>query len=273
MRIRFLPVVLLAAACSKPAPKPVYQALAVEKRDIVVSAQASGAIQPDTTVEVKTKASGEVLQMLAETGQLVQRGDPAGPDRPAPGAERRRPVRRRSSTLAQAQLDNAKTQVDRSKTLREAPDDHAAGIRDRAARLRRAPSAARGAGAHRRREQRDPARGHRRARRRSPASSSRRAVERGQVVASATINAGGGTVLIKMADLNLVQVRTLVDETDIGKIKAGLRLRRSRWTPTRTGRSRARCSRSSPWPRSQQNVTMFPVLVRIENRRACSSPA
>ena len=55
MRIRFLSVVLLAAACSKPAPKPVYQALAVEKRDIVVSAQASGAIQPDTTVEVKTR--------------------------------------------------------------------------------------------------------------------------------------------------------------------------------------------------------------------------
>ena len=46
-------------------------------------------------------------------------------------------------------------------------------------------------------------------------------VERGQVVASATFNAGGGTVLMKMADLNLVQVRTLVDETDIGKIKAG----------------------------------------------------
>ena len=49
-------------------------------------------------------------------------------------------------------------------------------------------------------------------------------VERGQVISSPTSDVGGGTVLLKMADLNLVQVRTLVDETDIGKIKAGLRV-------------------------------------------------
>src|SRR6185312_10434131 len=46
----------------------------VERRDIVVSAQASGAVQPDTTVEVKSKASGEILQLNAETGQVVKRG-------------------------------------------------------------------------------------------------------------------------------------------------------------------------------------------------------
>ena len=32
----------------------------VETRDIIVSAQAAGTIQPDTTVEVKSRASGEV---------------------------------------------------------------------------------------------------------------------------------------------------------------------------------------------------------------------
>ena len=55
----------------------------VEQRDIVVSAQASGAIQPDTTVEVKSKASGEILQLSAETGQVVKRGRPAGAHRSA----------------------------------------------------------------------------------------------------------------------------------------------------------------------------------------------
>ena len=47
-------------------------------------------------------------------------------------------------------------------------------------------------------------------------------VERGQVISSPINDVGGGTVLLKMADLNLVQVRTLVDETDIGKIQPGL---------------------------------------------------
>ena len=65
MRTRLIATLILLGACSKEAPPPVYQAVPVERRDIVVSAQASGAIQPDTTVEVKTRASGEVLEILA----------------------------------------------------------------------------------------------------------------------------------------------------------------------------------------------------------------
>ena len=63
-----------AAACTKAPPPVVYQAVPVERRDIVVSAQASGGVEPDTTVEVKSKASGEIQRIMAETGQLVQRG-------------------------------------------------------------------------------------------------------------------------------------------------------------------------------------------------------
>ena len=44
---------LTFAGCKKETPPVAYQALPVERRDIVVSAQASGAIQPDTTVEVQ----------------------------------------------------------------------------------------------------------------------------------------------------------------------------------------------------------------------------
>ena len=66
---------VLVAACKKEAPPVTYQALPVERRDIVVSAQASGPMQPDTTVEVKSKASGEILDLAVETGQVVKRGD------------------------------------------------------------------------------------------------------------------------------------------------------------------------------------------------------
>ena len=56
-------LVLLAPACKKEAPQIVYRAVPVERRDIVVTAQAAGAIEPDTTVEVKSKASGEILEL------------------------------------------------------------------------------------------------------------------------------------------------------------------------------------------------------------------
>jgi len=65
---------LLLPGCRKEAPAPPYQAVAAEPRDIIVSANASGTVQPDTTVEVKTRASGEVLEMRVETGQKVERG-------------------------------------------------------------------------------------------------------------------------------------------------------------------------------------------------------
>lgn len=268
MRIRFLPVVLLAAACSKPAPKPVYQALAVEKRDIVVSAQASGAIQPDTTVEVKTRASGEVLQILAETGQLVNRGqlliriDP----RQAKNAVDQSKAQ---LTLSQAQLDNAKTQLDRSKTLRDAQT-----ITQQEYETAQLAYASASAAVVRARidvetnqislEDTDV---------RAPITGViiQKGVERGQVVASATFNAGGGTVLMKMADLNLVQVRTLVDETDIGKIKAGQATTVTVDAyPNRPFQGEV--LKIEPLAEVLQNVTMFPVLVRIDNREGLLRP-
>ena len=91
------------------------------------------------------------------------------------------------------------------------------------------------------------------------------------MVASATFNAGGGTVLMKMADLNLVQVRTLVDETDIGKIKAGQATTVTVDAyPNRPFKGEV--LKIEPLAEVQQNVTMFPVLVRIDNREGLLRP-
>ena len=64
MRKIFLSFLTMAVACrSRLPPPPSTTRRSVERRDIVVSARANGAIQPDTTtVEVKSKASGEILR-------------------------------------------------------------------------------------------------------------------------------------------------------------------------------------------------------------------
>jgi HlyD family secretion protein len=96
-------------------------------------------------------------------------------------------------------------------------------------------------------------------------------VERGQVISSPTRDVGGGTVLLKMADLNLVQVRTLVDETDIGKLRPGLRA-----TVTVDAYPNQPFDgdvlKVEPQAETQNNVTMFPVLVRIDNRNGLLKP-
>jgi HlyD family secretion protein len=96
-------------------------------------------------------------------------------------------------------------------------------------------------------------------------------VERGQVISSPTRDVGGGTVLMKMADLGLVQVRTLVDETDIGKIQVGQRATVTVDAfPNRPFEGAV--LKIEPQAQTEQNVTMFPVLVRIDNRAGLLRP-
>jgi HlyD family secretion protein len=96
-------------------------------------------------------------------------------------------------------------------------------------------------------------------------------VERGQVISSPTRDVGGGTALMKMADLALVQVRTLVDETDIGKIQVGQRATVTVDAfPNRPFEGSV--LKIEPQAQTEQNVTMFPVLVRIDNRGGLLRP-
>ena len=67
-------LVSLLTACKKPVPPPLYLALPVGRRDITVSALASGAVEAITVVSVKSRASGTILRMPAETGRKVHRG-------------------------------------------------------------------------------------------------------------------------------------------------------------------------------------------------------
>ena len=272
MRIRTVAAAALAtlaaAGCKKQEEQVVYQAVPVETRDIVVSVQASGAIRPDTTVEVKSKASGEVLQILAETGQLVNRGDmlvridPRIPQNNLAQAQAELEV-------ARAQLQNALSQKKRadelfaSKSITEQEHETAtlAYANARAAVVRSQVSLD-----NARIQLAD-------ANVRAPITGTiiEKTVERGTLITSATGNVSGGTILLKMADLELVQVRTLVDETDIGKIQPGLAATVTVDAyPSRPFEGEV--LKVEPLAEVQQNVTMFPVLVRIQNRGGLLKP-
>jgi HlyD family secretion protein len=260
-------VAALSSWKKQAAPIP-YQAVPVERRDIVVTAQASGTIQPDTTVEVKSKASGEVLQINAETGQVVKRGaslvriDPRNA--------------RNALSQAQADLDVAKAKLANSTSQKRRADElfqtksiteqeHEQALLDYAdskAAVVRAQVAVDNARIQL--EDTDV---------RAPITGTiiEKDIERGQVIASATTNVSGGTTLMKMADLGLVQVRTLVDETDIGKVQPDQQATVTVDAfPNRpfTGT----VLKVEPQAQTEQNVTMFPVLVRIDNKEGLLRP-
>ena len=69
----FIPFVILLG-CEEPEEIQVYDSAAVTRKDIVVAVEAAGTIEPFQTVEVKSKASGEILSIVAETGDFIEEG-------------------------------------------------------------------------------------------------------------------------------------------------------------------------------------------------------
>src|SRR5436309_11469143 len=84
-------------------------------------------------------------------------------------------------------------------------------------------------------------------------------VSLGTVITSATGAFGGGTTLLKMADLGRVRIRALFNETDIGQVKPGqTAVVTVDAYPDR--RFTGVVEKIEPQAVVQQNVTMFPVL-------------
>ncbi|HET7600035.1 MAG TPA: efflux RND transporter periplasmic adaptor subunit [Gemmatimonadales bacterium] len=255
-------------ACRRQQPLPVYEAVPVVRRDIIVSAQANGTIAPDTTVEVKSRAAGEVLQVYVETGQVVKRGtllvsiDPRQPRNAVEQAQA-------DLQVAQAQLANARSQKQRSDTLFASQaitaEEHETATLAYA-NAQAAVVKARVALENARIQLEDT-------QVRAPITGTviEKDVERGQVIASATQNVGGGTVLLKMADLSQVQVTTPVDETDIGQIRPGQPATvHAAAFPNRS--LQGEVAKIEPQATVVQNVTMFNVQVEIDNRAGLLKP-
>ena len=260
--------VAVISGCEEVDLAPVYQMVPVEYRDISLSASAAGAIEPVQTVEVKSKASGEIYEVRVDIGDNVTRGqllvrvDQRVPGNAVAQAEA-------DSAVAQAQLEISESQLSRSERLYESQSITEQEFEN--ARLSRANANAQLIRAQRQLEDARIAYEDTEVRAPSNGIILTRTVEVGNVIQSASSGLSGGQVLLTMADLDTVQVRTLVDETDIGKINPGLRV-----TITVDAYPnqpfRGRVLKVEPAAVTEQNVTMFPVLIRIANEQTLLRP-
>ena len=260
--------VIVAGGCAKEAPLVIYESVPVTQRNIVVAVRAVGTVLPDTVVEVKSKASGEILEMQVETGQQVQRGqllvrvDQRVPRNRLAQAEAQLEVIRARLTTAESQLRRSE-ELFKSASITEQEFEQAQlAVANAKAEVVRAEIEVETARISM--EDTDVL---------APIAGTiiTKNVERGQVISSPTSDVGGGSILLTMADLNLVQVRTLVDEVDIGKIRQGLRA-----TVTVNAYPnqpfQGEVLKIEPQAETQQNVTMFPVIIRVENRQGLLKP-
>lgn len=255
----------LLAACTEPAPEavaPLYDTVPVETRPIEVAVDAAGVIEPEILVEVKSKASGEILAVHAETGDTVEQGallvevDQRTPSNQLAEAEA-------ALVAARARREIARTQMERARTLHETGTLTQADYEQ--SQLEFANAEADVVGKQVAVENARIAMDDTEIRAPIAGTIIERQVEPGTVISSPTRDVSGGTVLMRMADLTSVQVRTLVDEIDIGKIRPGMATRVTVAAyPNQPFEGKV--LKIEPQAIVDQNVTRFAVLIRLENR-------
>jgi len=254
-------LLVAVASCRKAEQTLPYQKVAVARRDIVVSATASGVIQPILTLSVKSKASGEIIASPVQTGDEVKQGqllakvDPRIPQNNLTQAQA-------SLTVAKAQLDNATAQLKRSQSLYQTQSITQAGYDS--AQLAAATAQAAVVTAQANLQTAKDAMEDTQVRAPNTGTVLELDAVLGTVISSPTNDVGGGTVILKMANLDTVQVSALVDETDVGKVQSGLPVTITVDAfPNRTFDGSV--LKIEPQAQVTQNVTMFPVEVNIPN--------
>ena len=257
----FLAPILVACGTGDADEAPSIQTTAVVRGDLMISAEATGTVEPIRKVEVKSKASGEVLRIHVDIGDEVEPGallaevDPRDVQNAFDQAEADLDVARARLEISQAQLERSEellrlgvisTQEHESRSL-DFANSRATLVRAETnyelSQLRMSDVTIR-----------------------APLAGTvlEKSVEEGQVIQSASQNVSGGTTLMVMANLESMQVRTLVDETDMGEIRPGMQANVTvEAYPTRLFIGLV--EKIEPQAIVQQNVTMFPVIVQLDN--------
>lgn len=266
-------VLVLAAFATLACSKKKDQALTipvepVKRETIVVNAEATGVVEPINVIEVKAKSSGQIVAMPVETGTFVKAGDLL--------VQLDTRDTRNSFAQAKADLDAAVIKQRVSKTARDRASQLfkeriITSAENETAEVDYANAQAtvlRNRAALDLRQQ-----GLDEATVRAPVGGTviEKDVSLGQVIASGTGSFGAGTTILKMADLTKVRVRALVNETDIGKVRSGLPA--SVTVDAYPDRPfQGVVEKIEPQATIQQSVTMFPVLISIDNRAGLLMP-
>ena len=257
-------VVFLLTSCgggSDSQDTQFYKKQETVPQTLEVSIEAAGVIEAISSVEIKSKASGEVLFLGAEVGDFVDKGFMLAQidQRTANNI-----VDQTMSDLeaAKVRLANAESQYERGIELHENSSISDKDFEDIKENYAQAKSTlVRNEVSY---ENAKIALGDTVVK--SPINGTviSRPVEVGQVISSPTSAFGEGSIIMTMADLSKVRVRALVDEIDVGKVSIGQTVS-IKVAAYRDKEFIGTVSKIEPKAYIQQNVTTFPVLIDIDN--------
>lgn len=268
--IAFVAIAAGALACKKQATNTLQiQTATVQRRDIIVQAEATGVIEPINVIEIKSKtASGQVLDMGIDVGTYVRPGDlivqidTTDLHTQLLQNTSDQEAARQTYAVAQQVLDrNTKLYNERVITkdvLEQAQNSEASA---KASLLRAETNVT--LQLQKLKDSRVVAA--------VEGTILTKPVSKGQVIQAGGGSVSGGTVIATMADLTKVRARALVAETEIGQLRVGQdAVVLVDAFPNRAFNGVV--EKIEPQAVVQQNVTMFPVLVSLDNSEGLLRP-
>ena len=238
-----------------------FKEFTVTRGDFQTTVSASGVVQPVDRVQIKSKASGRVEELPVEEGDVVKKGDLiCRLDQTDILAD----VEQAKANLdiAEAELKQAQNTSDRKEQLfgkalisEDERDQAALALAQAKAQIIRATTALDQANV--RLDETIVT---------APINGIvlQKYVEIGQIIASGVSNVGGGTAIADIADMRLVHIEAGIDEIDVGKIQIGQPARVVADAYPQMKFS-GKIIRISPEARVEQNVTLFDVVIEVEN--------
>ncbi len=241
--------------------EPRLKEFAVERGTFQVVVSANGVVKPIDRIEIKSKASGQIEELPVEQGDFVRQGQLIArldqKDERAAAAQAQADL-----DIARAELQQAQRIYDRRNELFEKKlvseeewNQIELNLTVAKGKLVQVTTALD------------------RAQERLSESVVRapidgvilqKYVEEGQIIASGVSNVGGGSPIVDIADMSSVYIEAGIDEIDIGKIQAGqLAMVIADAYPEL--KFRGKIVRIAPEAKIEQNVTLFDVVVEVEN--------
>lgn len=238
-----------------------YKELPVKRGTFRLVVSASGEVKPIDRVEIKSKASGMVEELPVEEGDFIHKGDLI--------ARLDQKDERAEFEQAQANLDIAKAELKQAQHTYDRRDQlFQKGLisEEELGQIELDLAVAKGKLVQATTALQRASERLAEAVVRAPIDGVilQKYVEKGQIIASGVSNVTGGTPIADLADMSSVYIEAGVDEIDIGRIKAGQ-------TAVVVAeayphlRFKGRIVRIAPEAIVEQNVTLFNVIIEVEN--------
>lgn len=241
--------------------KVKFKEVIVERGTFQIIVMANGVVKSIDRIEIKSKASGEIVELPVEEGDFIMQGDLIArldqKDERAEVAQAQADLDIAKAELKQAQRTfDRRIQLFQSNLISEEEQDQIElGLAVARGKLVQATTSLE------------------RAKERLSESVVRapingiilqKYVEKGQIIASGVSNISGGTPIVDIADMSSVYIETGIDEIDIGKIQIGQFATVIAEAYPEIEFS-GKILRIAPEAKIEQNVTLFDVIVEVKN--------